>query len=44
MEELSLTDNAVRAQLASLQLAGLIWQVGLEVINATGYVDARTCG
>ena len=30
MEELGVTDNAVRAQLANLQLAGLVRQVGLR--------------
>lgn len=30
MEELGVTDNAVRAQLASLQLAGLVRQAGLR--------------
>lgn len=39
MEELRLTDNAVRAQLANLQLAGLVRQVGLRPGTRKPHVD-----
>ncbi|HXE56264.1 MAG TPA: ArsR family transcriptional regulator [Tepidisphaeraceae bacterium] len=39
MDELGLTDNAVRAQLANLQLAGLVRQVGLRPGTRKPHVD-----
>src|SRR5687768_5065392 len=39
MEELGVTDNAVRAQLANLQQAGLVRQVGLRPGTRKPHVD-----
>lgn len=39
MDELGLTDNAVRAQLANLQLGGLVRQVGLRPGTRKPHVD-----